>query len=200
MIILKKAFVVAAAMCLTSVSVLKASNEPLIIEQPKNMAECVGGANTLKVTLKEGVKAHFQWQKSSNNRHWTSIENAIEATFKPEANTVGKMWYRVVINTEGDNSEPIFSQSAEVTIAEAVAVRVETPKKSAICIDEKLTLIAIPTGGTGECSLQWQVSTKRGEWTDIKGETANTLLISHNLESNHNYRAIYKCNGNGCCN
>lgn len=199
MIILKKAFVVAAAICLTSVSVLKASNEPLIIEQPKNIAECIGGTNELKVTLKEGIKARFQWQKSFNNRHWTNIEKATEATHKPEANTPSKMWYRAVITTEGGNSEPIYSQSAEVTIAEAVAVRVEVPN-STICLNEKLTLTAVPTGGAGECSLQWQVSTNRSAWTDIEGETNSQLVIREKLEINKNYRAVYKCNGSGCCN
>ncbi len=185
---------------LLSFSMLNASNEPLIVEHPKNIAECIGGISELKVTLKEGVKARFQWQKSTDKMQWSNIEKANEASYTPEANTPNKTYYRAAITVVGVNPQSIISEVAEVTIAEALSVTVEvTSPIQTICLDEPLALKATTKGGAGDCKLQWQLSKNNDTWEDIEGENGEKLVIGSGLKAELRYRAKYKCSGSGCC-
>lgn len=200
MLILKKSSFMAVLFSLLSFSMLNASNEPLIVEHPKNIAECIGGISELKVTLKEGVKARFQWQKSSDKMHWSNIDKATEAAYTPEANTPNKAYYRTTITVVGVNSQSIISDVAEVTIAEALSVNVEVATPNAtICLNEKFALKATTKGGAGDCKLQWQLSKNNDTWEDIEGENGEKLVIGSGLKAELRYRAKFKCSGSGCC-
>ena len=200
MLILKKSSFMAVLFSLLSFSMLNASNEPLIVEHPKNIAECIGGISELKVTLKEGVKARFQWQKSSDKMHWSNIDKATEAAYTPEANTPNKAYYRTTITVVGVNSQSIISDVAEVTVAEAISVNVEVATPNAtICLNEKFALKATTKGGAGDCKLQWQLSKDNETWENIEGENGEKLVISSELKANLRYRAKFKCSGSGCC-
>jgi hypothetical protein len=200
MLILKKSSFVAVLFSILSLSMLKASNEPLIVGHPKNISECIGGVSELKVTLKEGTKARFQWQKSTDKMQWVNIEKANEASYTPEANTPNKTYYRAAITVVGVNPQSIISEVAEVTIAEALSVNVVVASpNTTICLNEKLALKAITKGGAGDCKLQWQLSKDRENWENIEGENGEELVIQSKIEKNLLYRAKFKCSGSGCC-
>jgi hypothetical protein len=199
MLILKKSSFMAVLFSFLTLSMLNASNEPLILEHPKNIAECIGGVNELKVTLKEGIKARFQWQKSTDKMQWSNIEKANEASYTPEANTPNKTYYRATVTVVGVNPQSIISEVAEVTIAEALSVTVEVASPIQTTCFEPLALKATTKGGAGDCKLQWQLSKNNDTWEDIEGENGEKLVISTGLNAELRYRAKYKCSGSGCC-
>ena len=106
--------------CLTAFSNLKASNEPIIVAQPTNLSLFLGGQALLKVKTVENLTVIFQWQKSSDNANWLSIQGANQATYTPQTQKTGKAWYRVLITTVEENARAVASQSAEVTVRDVV--------------------------------------------------------------------------------
>jgi hypothetical protein len=60
--------------CLMFVSLIHASDEPVIVAQPKNIAQCKGGTEMLQVAVADGVLATYQWQQSSDKTTWTNID------------------------------------------------------------------------------------------------------------------------------
>jgi hypothetical protein len=179
-------------------SFLSASNEPIIVLQPNNITQCVGGNEVLKVAISADLKAVYQWQQSSDNSDWEYIKDATQATYTPSSEKIGKTWYRVLITTQGESSKAVASKSAEVTVVSSPNVRIETVASKSI--DANITFIATRTGGAGTCTLQWQVSENDAPWRDIEGATGDSLKVSVSAKGLAKYKAVQHCTGSGCCN
>ena len=199
MFILKKSSLLSALLFLAFTTLISASNEPFIVEHPKNIAECVSGEEVLTVKIAEGVKAGYQWQKSDNKTQWVNIEKANTASYVPESNEARTSWYRVLVTVEGEKALSVTSNISEVTVAEPISVNINLPANKTICVDEKLHLVASPKGGAGNCTFQWQVSGSDNNWQNIEGETNQELKLKK-VDADSQYRVSYKCSGSGCCN
>lgn len=199
MLILKKICLLLAFTLPTVTSLFSASTKPIIVEQPRNITECLSGDDALTVKIVEGVKAVYQWQKSNNQTDWVNIEKANSASYVPPSNEVSTNWYRVVVNIEGDIPQSVISNISEVKIAEPLSVRINFPSTKTICTDDKLHLTAETKGGAGDCTFQWQVSRSDNNWQNIEGETKKELTVK-NISSDSRYRVTFKCSGSGCCN
>jgi hypothetical protein len=194
----KNSFFLTALLSFVFTTVSSANTEPVIISQPKNVAQCIGGTEVLSVVLKEGIKATFQWQKSIDNASWKDINEAKNADFRPNSNEIGTVWYRVAVTLEGENTTT-YSQSAYVVVAEMPTLRV-TVANGTICLGEKAILKAIKSGGAGDCTIQWQSFKENEGWKDIEGQTKDTITVEL-LDEKSQYRAKLTCAGNGCdCN
>ena len=196
---LKKSSLLTAFVLLAFTTLVSASNEPFIVEHPKNIAECVSGEEVLTVKIVEGINAVYQWQKSDNKTHWVNIENANTATYTPVSDVVSTTWYRVIVTIEGEKVLSVTSNISEVTVAEPISVNINLPANKTICVDEKLHLVASPKGGAGNCTFQWQVSGSDNNWQNMDGETNQELELKK-VDADSRYRVIYKCSGSGCCN
>ena len=107
-------------------SAVHANNEgSIIVEHPKNIAQCVGGSDVLNVVLNKGVVATFQWQFSDDNVNWKDVKDANLATYLPDANETKTAFYRVAVTT----NETIFSKTAEVLIVEKPTVLISVDSK-----------------------------------------------------------------------
>jgi hypothetical protein len=179
-------------------SFLSASNEPIIVSQPNNITQCVGGTEVLKVTISANLTAVYQWQLSSDNANWAHINGANQATYTPESQNSGKMWYRVLVTTQGESSRAVASNSAEVKIVEPSRISVETISSKSI--DSSITFKATRSGGAGSCSLQWQKSENGSVWADIEGATGEVFTAPVSVGSPARYKVVAKCTGSGCCN
>jgi hypothetical protein len=182
-------------------SFLAASDEPIIVEQPKSINQCLGGLDVLKIQVRNNITVTYQWQKSADQVNWENIDNAIAAEYKPEADKIGTTWYRAIVKVQGQNTSD-SSNAASVKIAAPATVRVYVPSNNNsninICIDDKLTLKADVAGGAGDCVLQWQQLEIGKKWEDIQGQNKPEMIVKK-VVSNRRYRAIFKCSGSGCC-
>jgi choice-of-anchor A domain-containing protein/uncharacterized repeat protein (TIGR01451 family) len=174
---------------------------PLSINaQPQNITECVGGTLTLSVGASGGTPSiTYQWQSSPNNSTWADISGATSNTYLPPSATGGAIYYRVVVSASGVGCGSVNSNSALVTINAKPTSSITVPTTS-ICTGGLVTITATNNGGgAGTCAYKWQSSPDGTTWTDISGATTNTYTTP-NLISTTKYRAIYNCNGSGCCN
>lgn len=193
----KSAFM-AFLFCVAFTAQISASNEPIIVSQPNNITQCVGGNEALKVSVSANLSVVFQWQQSSDNVNWAHIKGANQATYTPESHNAGKMWYRVLVTTQGESSRAVASNSAEVKIAEPTKISVETISSKSV--ESCVTFKATHSGGAGKCSLQWQKSENGTSWTNIEGATSDVFTAPVSIGSPARYKVISKCTGSGCCN
>lgn len=115
---IKKPVLLAILFSFALTSMLSASNEPIITAQPTHITQFVGGYEALKVAVSTKLTVVYQWQKSTDNSNWLSIQGATEASYTPQTLVAGKAWYRVLITTIEDNARAVASDSAEVMIRE----------------------------------------------------------------------------------
>jgi hypothetical protein len=183
-----------------STQILAGNDEPIILKQPENISQCIGGTEKLTMTLNEGIKAKIQWQTSMDVKHWNNVEGAIESSFTPDSKMAKVMWYRVAVTTEGKESHTSLTTPVKVEVVELPKVDIVIPSKDNISIGSPINMKVVRTGGAGECTYQWQTA-KSGtnNWTDLEGETKEeftTPLLSKDVL----YRAKTVCTGSGCCN
>ena len=125
MVYRQKLPVIIAALCVVFSCALNASNpsndEPIILESPNSMSQCIGGSEKLKIILNEGVKASIQWQISKDNKVWENVNGATGVEFTPDSKEIKSTWYRVAVVTEGKDSRISLSNVAEVKVAKCEA-------------------------------------------------------------------------------
>ena len=113
--------VLVALFCLIFSAQIFAANggdEPIILKQPEEMTQCIGGSEKLTVTLNEGVKAKLQWQYSIDAKHWMNMEGATELTYTPDTKAIKIMFMRVAVTTEGKESRISLTTPVRVEIKE----------------------------------------------------------------------------------
>jgi hypothetical protein len=183
-----------------STQIFAGKDEPIILKQPENISQCIGGTEKLEITLNEGVKATIQWQFSRDNKYWDNVNSATDVTFTPDSKEAKTTWYRVAVTTQGKDARISLTTSVKVEVVETAKVDVTILSKGAICDGEKICMKATRKGGAGECTIQWQTSnSSQKEWTNIEGETKEEFTAP-SITKNIQYRAIMKCTGSGCCN
>jgi hypothetical protein len=181
-----------------AISPLSANNDDptVIVKQPSDITQCVGGMDKLTVvTVSEEVS--YQWQISEDNKFWKNVAGATEATFYPTSKTTSQLWYRVVVSAKNDDKKTAISKSAMVKIAELPRLSVSVVE-GMMCTDKDITFKASIVGGAGDCTFQWQKSTDGSAWSDIDGAKSETYKAA--MGSGVKYRITSKCSGSGCCN
>jgi hypothetical protein len=188
--------------CSASDDVLFRTVQPLVITLQPIAAKqvCKGAIDTLFVSVYGGAGQYgFQWQVSSDELNWDNIAGANQNFYVFPTNTPGVFYYRVQIkalNTEGCAEE--ISRVVRVEVAQMPQVSAVNVNPTAICIGGNVVLQAQITGGVG-CTIQWQTRPNAASrWSDMAGETQNTLAVS-NLSQSVRYRARLSCGGLGCC-
>jgi large repetitive protein len=184
------------AFCVPSSLLANTDDPTVIVKQPNDITQCVGGVEKLMVvTTSEEVT--FQWQSSEDNKFWKNVTGATEATFYPTSKTTSQLWYRVVVSGKKDDKKTAISKSAMVKIAELPRLSVSVVE-GMMCTDKDITFKAAIVGGAGDCTFQWQKSTDGSAWNDIDGAKSETYKAA--MGSGVKYRITSKCSGSGCCN
>jgi large repetitive protein len=168
----------------------------VIVKQPNDISQCVGGVEKLMVvTTSEEVT--FQWQSSEDNKFWKNVSGATDATFYPNSKMTSQLWYRVVVSDKKEDKKTAISKSAMVKIAELPRLSVSVVE-GMMCTDKDITFKAAIVGGAGNCTFQWQKSSDATSWADIDGADKDTYKAA--MGSGVKYRITSKCSGSGCCN
>jgi large repetitive protein len=182
--------------CAPSFLLANTDDPTVIVKQPNDITQCVGGVEKLMVvTTSEDVT--FQWQSSEDNKFWKNVSGATEATFYPTSKTTSQLWYRVVVSGKKEDKKTAISKSALVKIAELPRLSVSVVE-GMMCTDKDITFKAAIVGGAGDCTFQWQKSTDGSAWNDIDGAKSETYKAA--MGSGIKYRITSKCSGSGCCN
>ena len=163
----------------TSGSCGTVNNSPVLITVYTNLTAGTIGTeqsicyNTVPAPLNEltaptggSTSYNYQWQSSPDNSTWTSIGGATAAGYAPAALTASTYYRRQVTSgTCGTiNSSSIlitvYGNLSSGTIGTAQSICFNTAPAT-------LTEMTAPSGGTGNYSYQWQISSDNISWRNI---------------------------------
>lgn len=134
-------------------------NDPVVSIQPMpTQAVCQNAIpDNLSVTLTGGVGTYsYQWYSNTlnNNTTGTQIVGEINTTYTPPTNTVGTMYYYVVINQTGSGCNTV-SNTAQVQVNLSPILTTQ-PVSSTVCIGGNPSVLSVGhINGVGTPSYQW---------------------------------------------
>ncbi len=143
-----------------------------------NITECVGGTNTLTVTLTggSGGAKTYTWEQSTDNSTWAAAAGAssTSATYTPSSATAGTMYYRVRVTDGATGCDAITSATSTVTITPDLTVSTNLVDISE-CIGGTTALTVATSGGSGGAlTYAWEQSTDNSTWAAATGATSST--------------------------
>ncbi len=155
-------------------------NDPIVSVQPLSTQTVCQNAipADLSVTASGGVGIYsYQWYSNSinNNTTGTAITGATSNIYTPPTNTVGTMYYYVVINQTGSGCSTV-SNTAQVRI-NTIPVMTTQPVSSTVCQGGTPTLLSVAyVNGVGTPSYQWFINATNNTVgaSPISGATSST--------------------------
>src|SRR6185369_7546497 len=143
-------------------------NADLVVStQPTDVNECVGGTNTMSVTVTGGSGTiTYQWQQSSDgSTGWANSTGtgATTSTYTPSSAAPGTTYYRVLINAANNGCDQAVSNNATAIITADLVVSTQ-PTDVSECVGGTNTMNVTVTGGSGTITYQWQQSPDGSSW------------------------------------
>jgi hypothetical protein len=176
----------------------------VITTQPSDVNECVGGTNTMTVTVTGGSGViTYQWQQSADgSTGWINSvgAGATTATYTPSSTVPGTTYYRVLVNAANSGCDQSISNNAVAVIAADLVITTQ-PTNIFECIGGTDQMAAIVTGGSGAITYQWQQSPNgMNTWTNSVGAGATTSIYtpSSAIAGTTYYRVLVNAANNGC--
>jgi hypothetical protein len=158
----------------------------VVSTQPTDVNECVGGTNTMSVTVTGGSGTiTYQWQQSADGLGgWANSTGtgATTATYTPSSATPGTTYYRVLVNSSNNGCDQTVSNTVTAIIAADIVVTAQ-PTDVNECVGGTNTISVTVTGGSGAITYQWQQSTDGSTgWANSTGTGATTATIHHRVQ------------------
>ena len=141
----------------------------------------------------------YQWQSSpTSGGVFTDIAGETGASYDAPTNTVGTIYYQVIVSDASGTCGDVVSVEAEVTVAEGLSINVQ-PQSVTECVGTTTTLSVTASGGLSGITYQWQSSpTSGGVFTDIAGETGASYDAPTNTVGTIYYQVVVSDAGSPC--
>ena len=169
----------------------------LVIEtQPASVSTSVGEGVSFTAAAAGTPAPTVQWQVSTNGgTTYTNIAGATADTYSFTAAAIqnGDLFQAVFTNTSGS----VTTNPATLTVAaSAIPIITEQPASQSVPLGESVSFVAAATGSTVP-TVQWQISSNGGAFTNIAGATSDIYTFAPGLlQSGDLFRAIFT-NANG---
>jgi hypothetical protein len=153
----------------------------VVSTQPTDVNECVGGTNTMSVTVTGGSGAiTYQWQQSADgSTGWANSteqelqQQPIHHRAQPRNN-----YYRVLVNAANRGCDQAVSNNAVAVIIADLVVSTQ-PTDVNECVGGTNTMTVTVTGGSGAVTYQWQQSADGSTgWANSTGTGATTATYT----------------------
>ena len=172
------------------------SENAVIVAQPNDISECVGGNQQMTIAISGGTgNITYQWQVSSDGINFTNVPGANATVYTPPATVAATSYYRVVISSDVAGCGPITSTAATVAVLADPTVSLSAIK-DIICDGESASITAATSGGSGDLTYIWQSSTDGTNWSEVAGSTGS-ILTTPALTITTQFRVIVR-QGSGC--
>ncbi len=115
---------------------------------------------------------YYQWQSSPDNTTWTDIAGATSNVYAPGPVAAKTYFQRKAINACGVIA---YSNTVIVDVYPGILTAGTIANNQTICsgtVPAAFTSTALPTGGNGTYTYQWQSSLDNIGWSNIAGATA----------------------------
>jgi hypothetical protein len=180
------------------------SPDLIVITQPSDVNECIGGTNTMTVVVSGGSGTiSYQWQSSaSSGGPWSNASGtgSTTATFTPLSTVAGTTFYRVLVNAANNGCDQAVSNNAVAVITPDLLVTTQ-PTDVNECIGGTNTMTVVVSGGSGTISYQWQSSSNGSNgWANAlgTGSTTATFTPPSTVAGTTYYRVLVNAANNGC--
>ena len=168
----------------------------VITAQPTNDEICVGGTSTLSVAVDNGTgDITYQWQISTDGTNFSDISGATNATYTTDALSA-TTYYQVVVRASASGCDDVTSATATVTVIPDIVITAD-PTDDTICEGGTSSLSVSITGGAGDITYQWQISTDGTNFSDITGATSATYTTDA-LTATTYYQVLVEASASGC--
>jgi gliding motility-associated-like protein len=160
---------------------------------PEDLIVVVSGGTTTQKT--------YQWYVNTDSATNGSsvVSGATSATYTPPTDTVGSLYYYVVV-TQAESGCAVESDISHVKVNESPIIS-KQPISSEICLDGTATELEVAyANGTGTASYQWYSNTvdDASTGTLITGETNTTYNPPTNTVGTTYYYAVISFTSGGC--
>ena len=180
------------------------SDDIIIVTQPMNIEECVGGTNSMTVGISGGSGTiSYQWQSSPDGTTaWVNATGggSTTSTFTPPSTTPGTTYYRVLVNASNSGCDQAVSNAVVTVIAPDVVVTTQ-PANINECVGGTEQMTVTYSGGSGTISFQWQSATATGgPWSNATGPGATTATYTpqSTVAGTTYYRVLINASNSGC--
>jgi len=174
---------ITSATARVTVSARTNAQAPRIIAHPKSGAVTINDRKTLSVTAEvtDGGTLSYQWFSNDrdNTTGGTQISGAVRDTFDPPTNTIGTMYYYVVVTNTNNNANGVataatVSATAGVTVNDLVNAAtpdiITQPVGGSVVLDGVIRLsVESNEADGGHLSYQWYEN-------DIKSNTGGNPI------------------------
>jgi hypothetical protein len=187
----------------SNISTVIITEDIAITAQPNDISECVGGTESMSVSISGGTGTFsYQWQSSTTgvSNSFANISGATTSTYQPPSAAAGITWYRVIVSATGVGCESPVSDTARVTIPPDLLVTSQ-PANVTECVGGNSQMVVVVSGGSGPVSYQWQSSPNgTGSWANATGAGATTTAFTppSTAPGTTYYRVLINATGNGC--
>ncbi|MBX2889245.1 MAG: T9SS type A sorting domain-containing protein [Ferruginibacter sp.] len=179
---------------------------PTITTQPSaSVLVCENGTGSISIVAPGNT---YQWQVSTDGgATWTNVSDGANyngaASASLSLSNVPASWnnyqYHVIV-TSSCGGSPVTSTASTISVT-AAAIITSQPTAQVVCSGSNAVFnIAV----TGNATYQWQVSADGGAtWSDITGETSNTLTITGATAAQNGYQyqvIVTGCSGSATSN
>ena len=158
------------------------TQDVVVTTQPNDISECIGGTNTMTVSVSGGSGTiSYQWQSSADGiGGWANATGAgaTTATYTPSSAVAGTTYYRVLVNAANSGCDQAVSNNGRVDITQDVAITTQ-PNDVNECIGGTNPMTVSVNSGSGTISYQWQSSADGiNGWTNATGAGATTATYT----------------------
>ena len=174
----------------TTAATLTVNVLPLITLQPSNQAVTAGQTATFTATATGTPAPTVQWQVSTNGGTFSDVAGASSATLtitSATASMSGNQYHAVFTNVSGN----ITTTAATLTVNFAPTITLQ-PSSQMVTAGQTATFTAAASG-TPTPTVQWQVSTNGGAFSDVPGASSTTLSLTNTTAAmnGNQYHAVF---------
>ena len=169
--------------------------DPVITASADDTVICQDASAVLDAMITGGSgTATYQWQRNELGVGWVDIPGATTQMYITGPLATGTHSYRVRV-TQGEGCNGI-SNSVVITVIDQPDANL-TIGSPVICSGGNTTIYTAVTGGNDNTTYQWQDSVPGGSWTNIFGQTGDTLMTPTLTTGTFYYRVNITQDG-GC--
>src|ERR1700735_4314249 len=176
-----------------TLTVTGGNTAPTITTNPANVTVAAGATATFTAAASGTPTPTVQWQVSSNGGAFSNVSGATSTTLSLTGTTVamsGNEYQAVFTNAAG--SATTAAALLTVNAASAAPTITTNPANVTVTAGATATFTAAATG-TPTPTVQWQVSSSGGAFSNVSGATSTTLSLTGTTVamSGNKYQAVF---------
>ena len=180
---------------ISNVVTIEVTPGPSISIAADNSEVCLGEVVVVTANVSGGIgSCAIQWQRRPQGGTWENRNNGVLGTSFLSAPGIYQV--RAFYDCDGPSCGEASSNVVNVEVFPQPEITLQADD-TAVCLGEVVDITPTLSGGTGDCTIQWQrrVGTS-GPWLNTNNGNAGLGFLT--APGEFQYRALYNCDGASC--